>query len=218
MPNIYWSVLWERNSPWEATDALLNLAMEAGQYGYIRIQMGYTRTDNARNRITRAFCRATDDPDAVVIMLDNDHKHPGGLLTRLASRPEDIVAALAFRRSPPYDPLFYVRDESGNLRQPAEWEPGAVYYCQAVGTGAIAIKRRVFTALEAAGFTWPWFRYEYPEGDIHPTEDLYFCRLCEQAGVTVACDTGAVIPHLAVQEIDQTTWAGYMQAHPEMIA
>jgi hypothetical protein len=217
-PAVYWATLFERATPWQVTDAMLNVAARAGQLGFPRITVPYTATDNARNHITQTFQQVSRHPDDVLIMLDGDHRHPPEILERLAAHSEGVVGALAFRRSPPYDPLFFVRAPDGRLRQPAEWQQGTTYVCDAVGTGAIAIKRCVFDRLQKAGHAWPWFRYEYPASKRRPSEDMYFARICEETGIHHHCDTGVVIPHLRVGFVDEETWVAHSAAHPELVA
>lgn len=215
---VYWAVLLDKNVAWECVDPLLDVAAQAARNGYVRIAVPHTRTDTARNKIAQVFVDQTTAREDVLVMLDNDHAHPADIIERLARRPEGVASALAFRRSLPHDPLFYIRDDAGRLRQPAEWEPGTTYICNAVATGAIAIKRWVFDELTAAGYSWPWFRYEYPEGvAFHPSEDLYFAGLCEKAGIRQVCDTGLVIPHMTTAFVDQSTWAAVCAHDPTIV-
>lgn len=216
-PTVYWAVIMERAMLWEAVDALLDVALTAGHLGHNRITVPYTAVDNARNHVERTFCGLSSNKDDVLIMLDADHFHPANITERLAAIPVGVVAALAFRRGPPYDPLFYVRGEDGALGQPVEFER-AVHSCQAVGTGAIAIRRWVFDRLEEVGFQKPFFRNAYVEGRYdRPGEDVYFSRLCEEAGVNVHCDTSLVVPHLATTQITQDTWEAFRERHPEIV-
>ena len=220
-PPVYWAVLWERYLAADAVAALLDVAYFAGMRGYTRIHRPYGRTDLARNQIVAAFRQATTDPNAMLVMLDNDHLHPPGVVSALTRHDPElgIVAGLTFRRSAPYDPLWYVREEAtGRLLQPAEWEAGNVYECDAAGTGVIGIRRWVFDALEGAGHTAPFFRYEYPEGVTWPpTEDMYFAGLCEKAGIHQYVDTGIISPHLGMIQIDESTWRAQYAADPNLV-
>lgn len=216
--DVYWAVLLERTVMQEAFDSLLDVAAYCATRGFIRITLPYTRTDAARNRITRAFITCGNNPHNTLVMLDNDHIYPVDVVERLAQRPEaeGVIGALAFRRGPPYDPCWFVR-EGEYLRRPAQWDCGAVYECDAVGTGAIAIKRWVFDRLTEAGFHWPYFRYEYPEGlNFNPTEDMYFARICEEAGIRHHVDTALEIPHITTKLITQETWEREYQRRMEL--
>lgn len=218
---VFWSVLMERSVQQEAAQALLDVAMTAGQMGATRIGLPYTRTDMARNRIVQAFRQAAVSPDDVLVMLDCDHAHPADVIPRLVAdvggENLGIVAGLAFRRSHPHDPLWYVRQPDGRLLNPAGFEPG-LYRCDAVGTGAIAIQRRVFDRLEEIYHEpFYFFRYEYLDGELSPSEDIYFCGLCEKVGIPCHVDCSLVLPHLRTVQVDGDTWAAYLAGHPNLV-
>lgn len=219
--HIYWAALVERNISDHAVNSLLDIAMQAGGSGFIRIRWGYSRTDIARNEIIRTFTTESKDPEDWLVMLDNDHLLPPDIITRLTKWGDDkgVVGALAFRRGPPYFPCFFVRLGDNNTHIVMDWgEPGLVP-CALVGSGAIAIKRWVFTKLDEAGYEWPYFRYTYPPGNnILPSEDIYFGNICEKAGVQHYVDTTFCIPHLSSATIDENTWRQYVRDHPKMMA
>ena len=123
-----------------------------------------------------------------------------------------------FRRGEPYDPLFFVRLKDGKLHNPAEWDIGYLYECDAVATGAMLIRRWVFDKLIAAGYEYPWFQYAYLEGaDFSMTEDIFFAGLCEKNGIHHYCDTSLVTPHLGIQVIGPETWDAYKLADPKIL-
>jgi len=205
---VFWSVLSERSIPGTAANALINCAMIAGAHGFRRISVPYMRTDWARNLIVRAFLDETEDPNDLLNMLDCDHKHPQDILLKMAAHPPHmgIVGALAFRRGPPYEAMFFIRDAGGRLRSPAEWEPGC-YECEAVGMGAVAIRRWVFTRLDEAVHGWPYFRFTYPpENAYNKSEDVYFCEIARQAEIKIYCNTSVCTPHLGEHLIDDQLW------------
>jgi hypothetical protein len=218
MAKIFWAALTERNVQDHAVNTLLDVAMEAGGRGYIRIRWGYSRTDIARAEIIKVFRKESTDPDDYLVMLDNDHLMPPDVITRLCKWNELVVGALAFRRGPPYFPCFFVREADGNTHIVLDWgEPGLVP-CALVGSGAIAIKRKTFDLLDEAGFTAPYFRYLYPPGtDILPSEDIYFGNICEKAGIVHHVDTTFCIPHLSSSIVDEQTWKQYQRDHPKMM-
>lgn len=206
--HVYWSVLMERTLQETAVNSLLNLAMSAGAKGFTRIGVPYMRVDWARSLVARAFLDRTTDPNDLLITLDCDHKHPQDVLIKLASHPPEhgVVGALAFRRGPPYEPMFFIRDKEGKLHAPAEWEP-AVYEVDAVGMGAIAIRRWVFDKLDANGWTWPYYRFAYPpECGFNKSEDIVFCEQVRAAGVQIYCNTSVCTPHLGEYLIDDKLW------------
>jgi hypothetical protein len=218
---VFWSVLMERSIQELGVRSLLQIASVNGALGYKQIMTGYARTDVARNKIVKVFLEQTHDPNASLVMLDCDHNHPVDIVKRLTQYPDEIgvIGALAFRRGQPFDPCFYIRTEDG-LVCPVDF--GGVMKGAAVGTGAICIKRWVFEKLSASGWHYPYFRYEYGEGDEKynadfPSEDMVFARACEDRGIAHWCDTSLITPHLTTAEIDQESWLQYLQDNPDEI-
>ncbi|MFH1555136.1 MAG: hypothetical protein ABII76_09775, partial [Pseudomonadota bacterium] len=180
----------------------------------------YTATDNARNHIVSRFLQMSRHPDDMLVMLDGDHLHPPDVVDRLASHPPGwgVVGALAFRRGPPHDPMFYFRDGRGELQQPAEDIDAVVYECDLVGSGAIGIRRWVFDKLDEAGYVWPYFRCQYvPGAQNRPGEEIYFGKTCEIVGIKHYVDATVEIPHLATSAITRATWRSYVRSHPERV-
>ena len=209
---VFWIMLLERNLSYEAVTSLCQVAYDCALRDYTQMFLPYCRTDIARNKAVNSFMEVSEDDDDVLVMLDADHAHPMDIVARLAASPEGVTGALAFRRGAPFDPCFYVRCADGQLAQPAEF--GGLHEGTVVGTGAIAIKRWVFKALEQAGVKAPYFRYVYEANTLNmPSEDMYFGYACEKAGISHWCDTDLVTPHLITSQVDQTSWAQYLADH-----
>lgn len=209
-PQVFWAVLLIPAVSEYAVSSVINAAMVANSYGFTRLMLPYMRTDKARNLLVKSFREMSQHPDDVLVMLDCDHEHPAGIIADLANHPSEmgVVGALAYRRSPPNDPLFFgINSDSSALNAPKQFELGEMYRCDVVGSGAIAIRRWVFDRLEAAGFEWPFFRYEYPsQFDYEQSEDVYFARCCHAAGISQYCNTSIEIPHLIRAVADSAHW------------
>jgi hypothetical protein len=192
------------------------MAHVAGKLNYNYLALPYARTDFARNALAERFMQLSTEPDDTLIMLDNDHDHKPDTLVRLVECNQPFVGALAFRRGEPYDPCAFVRLADGKLHAMAGWDAGQLYRVQVLGHAAIAIQRRVFMHLQAEGMQPPWWRYVYTEGSLTtmPSEDMYFCALCEKAGVPQYVDTGLIAPHLTVGYIDDSSWRAWVADHP----
>lgn len=211
---VWYAILLERSIGDMAANALFDVCGRAALQGYQRITIPYGRTDVVRNLLAADFMRQSSDPDDVLVMLDNDHVHPYDVIERLVAHGVPVVGALAYRRSEPYDPQLYGLVD-GKLRQPSR-TGGELVRVDLVGFGAVAIRRRAFLALAAAGKPAPWFRYDYDDGGaVFLTEDTRFCRLCGMAGVGVYCDTALVTPHVGTRLIQGDEWAEQMRLmHP----
>lgn len=230
--NVYIACLKERAILEDGVNALEGLMLEAGRRGYHRIDVPYTRTDLARNLISVLFLEDARDDDDALVMLDCDHKHPPDLIERLLSHNVDVVGALAFKRDHPFSPCFFVQ-EGDSVVFPKTWSYGLVP-CYTVGTGAIAIRKRVFRKLEEKGCYWPYFRYSYFNPVIKqgnewswqaiaagkrasmPSEEIFFGMNCAESGIQHYVDTTLEIPHLSVGWVDSTTVEAYRADNPDL--
>lgn len=116
-----------------------------------------------------------------LFFMDSDMKFPAASLGRLLQHDKDIVGG------------FYVRKRSGFLANAfVDIEKGrTVKWCDklekvdALGTGCMLIKRKVFETMAA-----PWFEYKpYPEDSTQvQTEDVVFCDKARALGFEIWCD------------------------------
>lgn len=220
-PEVFYAILSERTGA--ANDHCFNAALDVAEHcganGYQHLRLGYSRTDFARNELSKAFLeRSTRDND-LLVMLDCDHKHPHDIVSKFAAHDPrlGVVGALAYRRGEPYDPLFFIRI-NGALHSVAEFPAGEIFPCAIVSTSAISIRRWVFLELLQRGYSAPWFRYEYPTDASQPSEDMYFGRICEQSGIRHYCDSSIIIPHAGVSFVDDKLHDAYMKSHPELVS
>lgn len=203
---VLYAILQERSMPGETASSLAELDRYSARCGYERLYLGYTRTDMARNQLVKAFREATSDPDDLLILFDCDQLHEAEAAERLASARVPVVGEVAYRRGPPFDPLIQVKDADGRLRVPDQdvREGHGLLPVATISTGGIAIQRSVFDRLDAAGWKYPFFRYLYQDDtDEFPTEDIYFCFACRDAGIPMFADLDLKSPHLVPWWVDQ---------------
>ena len=211
----FWSVLLERAVMDCAVNSLLDVATTTATIASQRISVPYGRVDVARNAIVDMFLRLSTSDEDVLVMLDNDQVHPHDVVVRLAETFKDeggrmkaeVVGAAYRRRNAPFDWLAFKREaesgkQRGSFRSLRNDEiTGEIVPVDMIATGAVAIRRSVFDVIrkEAAP---PWFRYAYQDETWDmPSEDVYFCAVCEWAGVGMACHTGIVSKHLTVVKV-----------------
>ena len=181
------------------------------QQGFPVIAASYGRTDVVRNK----FALHTLSADVThLVMLDLDHKHPWDIVQRfmnwfIQDPSLRVIGGLNFRRGEPYDPCAYIKGDSGKYHPIAAWEPG-LNKVDIVGTGAIAIDRRVFEQIEP-----PWFAFDYSRvlDDNWPGEDFWFCQRCTEAGIDIFVDTTLTSPHLIDAVVDANTFREYQAEH-----
>jgi hypothetical protein len=172
----------------------------------------YGRTDANRNKIASALVRSDFTH---VFMLDLDHIHAPDIVEHHARWVLDdpdklVVGGLHFRRGEPFEPCAFVYGPDGDLHAPADWEPG-LYKVGAIGHGSILISRKVFEQLPK-----PWwaYTYQFASDDSYPSEDMFFCSRCRQAGIDLWCDTTITSPHLITNTVDESTFRTWLAEHP----
>lgn len=177
------------------------------QQGFPFIAINYGRTDLVRNKFALHLLQSDMTH---LVMLDLDHAHPWDIVQRLmipfVHNPDlRVVGGLNFRRGEPYDPCAFLRGDSGKYHPMAEWEQGLLKV-DVIGTGSIAIDRRVFEQLEP-----PWFAFDYSKvmDDNWPGEDFYFSRRCTEAGIDLFVNTNITSPHLIDAVVDEGVYREY---------
>ena len=218
---VYWAFLPERCIYDKSFNAALRCAYRAGMMRastpnlYKPFIIEYERTDTARQRLAMQFYAETSNPDDTLVMLDIDHDHPPDIISRLASHDVPIVVPLMFRRGEPHECCAFRRGADGELHHVVTKNlPPGLHEMHAVGTGAIAIQRRVFTALLEAGHKW-FFNYTYFDDMRAPSEDLMFCEKVNALGIKMYLDATIETPHLVLNIIDRESHELYMLDNPE---
>jgi len=136
------------------------------------------------------LARQTLETDAQwLFMVDDDHTFDRSLLINLLDRHVPVVAAAAVSRKPPYYVCAY--RQGANHAMGLHDFNGELEEVDAVGTGAILIRREVLEALEP-----PWFEVGYDENGRNVSEDLTFCKRAREAGFGVWLDGTQVLGHL----------------------
>lgn len=196
------------------------IAYRAGARGYHPIWASYGRTDIVRQGCAEMFLRFAKQPNDTLVLFDIDHDHAVETIEILVAHDKPIVVPLMFRRGEPFEACAFRVDDAGGEHNLAEFGRG-LQQVDRVGHGAIAIQRHVFDTLRAAGHHWFW-KYEYVdpvdgEGARAPSEDLYFTKICQAAGIEMYVDTDFEAPHMTIGYIDQDVHKAYMADHPDIL-
>lgn len=146
-----------------------------------------------------------------LMFIDDDMVwRPGDIGRLVAARDEldaDIIGALCFRRSTPYQPTLFVRESptSGAYNFLETWDDDIVEV-DATGMAFVIIHRRVFEMI--AGSSMPSYEHRM---SINPPdffrwtgafgEDLQFCQDAKKAGAKIYVDTRIEIGHVSEIEI-----------------
>ncbi len=215
MPKVYWAILKDKGYDEDFPDVAVHLGAESARYGYNYLHLKRCEVATARSMLVGRFCELATNRDDALVLLDADHQHPANIVTHLVRNPPQagVVLALCFMRGKPHNPAAYVLDNLGSLHPLATW-PEATYGVDAVGAGALLIRRWVFDELAAAGVKQPYFRWCYTENVPLPTtgEDIYFSTTCTRHGIPVYVDTTMETPHIAKRLITATDWKAHLES------
>jgi len=112
------------------------------------------------------------------------------------------VGAIYPTKSDPAEPLVYLEECGGPFWQ---WKYGEIFRCNSIGTGAMMIRVDALRKIPR-----PWFR-TIDEGIAEGTklhgasvcknlvsDDMYFCRKVNEAGLVIMADGGSVCGHADV--------------------
>ena len=154
-----------------------------------------------------------------LIFIDDDMVWPSDAIGRLVGAYEELldtpslkdpfmVGGLCFRRTPPYQPTLYMREQptAGQYNFMEQWDDGFVEV-DATGMAFVLIPVEVFEAI--AGTPMPSFEDRQRLGG-QPSffrwgknfgEDLQFCQDAKAAGVRVFVDTRIEIGHIGEIQI-----------------
>jgi hypothetical protein len=148
------------------------------------------------------------DIDAL-LFLDSDMVPPVDMLLRLIEADKPVVGALAFKRTPPYEPCIFQHCERDGSAFYLDYPKGLVEVA-GIGMACCLIRREVF------GMPKPWF---FPMPDLG--EDLAFCLRARQAGHSIWCDTRVICGHVAHQIITEAHYkacrAAAASAQPPLV-
>ncbi len=142
-----------------------------------------------------------------VLFIDDDVMVPMDTMKRLfmalETADDDVIAAggVYCSKSIPAEPFVYLQEDGGPHWK---WRAGDIFPCQGIGTGCLMIKTSSFAKIPE-----PWFRdidsveeigddpaLSIPDHyHFRMTDDLYWCRKVEQAGLKILAHGGVLPVH-----------------------
>lgn len=173
-------------------EAEQRLRDECPRYEFNWFFMGEIFIPFAREQLAKATLDYGCD---YLFMVDDDMLAPFDLFYQLVKHDVDIVAPLAFTRNPNHAPVCCVTREGFD---PASKRPyffkdtimayprNQLFECDAVGFGAVLIKRKVLETMPK-----PLFLNTSPTG-----EDILFCNEAKKYGFRVFMDSSIKLGHL----------------------
>ena len=163
----------------------------------------FSEIEHARNELAERALNAR-----YLLFLDDDVIPPSDALVRLTSelaeRPNARICAGLYQRRHLFGAAQLFLVWSGDYAEDSDryitdWEPGAVFRCDGIGTGCMLIDARIFNEIKR-----PFFKSDYvrrrravPDGYIgtHVSEDAYFCRQVIKAGFEIWAHADVICEH-----------------------
>lgn len=187
----------------QAAYSLIPMACHARNKG-VSVDMfplGMSLVYTAREEMVKAFLQGEYD---ALLFVDSDMVVPVDLLTKLIEADKDIVSALAFKRTPGYEPCIFKECSEQDAKFYLNYPKGLIEI-EGVGMACILIKRRVFEAIPK-----PWF---FPHKILG--EDLSFCARARNAGFKIYCDTELICGHVSIEMIGEAHYVNRRNAGQE---
>jgi hypothetical protein len=204
---ILWGIPNEGHTESYAYDNRLEMAMRMGviqgrdgKYDFALSTIGQVLTPIAREKIAET---AIDNGFDFLFMIDDDMISPPDLVFKLIEHDVDIVAALAFTRYPPHNPVIYnLTDGIDSITRRKyfinnvvkTYPKDTLVQCDAVGFGAVLIKVPILKRIQEK--FGKMFQSTCTAG-----EDILFCHHAIELGIKVHCDTKNKIGHMGVPNV-----------------
>lgn len=186
------------------------------RYEFSWFTAGRMLTQMAREKLIAVALQAEMD---FIVMYDDDMLLPPDMVMRLLEVMEahpqiDILAPLAFMRTPPHYAVMYtVKDGYDPIRKTdfyinqwvINYPKDKLVECDAVGMGAVIIRMSMVRKMSK-----PYFMSTTATG-----EDIFFCHNAKkQANARIFMDTRIKLGHLGDPIlIDETYWKNYQKSH-----
>lgn len=186
----------------------------------VHIEPGKRPTDYSRNSIVKTFLEESDAD--WLVMIDDDQVVPENFWQLCTVTDADVVAGITPVWVGNMDPETMWRvnnygvDNEGrcyNLPAPPP-EVKAPYRVPVVGTGCIAIRRRVFAPAPHGVGDTPFYFTHQKDRKVMGGEDVNFSVECNRAGFTLAVNPSVWFDHM--KEIPLMQVEQYYQARRAM--
>ena len=184
----------------QAAYSLIPMACHARNKGVSvdMLPIGLSLVYTAREEAAKAFLQGKYD---ALLFVDSDMVVPVDLLTRLIEADKDIVSALAFKRTPGYEPCIFKECSETDAKFYLDYPKGLIEI-EGVGMACTLIKRRVFETVPEPRF--------FPHKILG--EDLSFCVRARAAGFKIYCDTTLISGHVTQETIGEAHYVNWMQS------
>lgn len=155
---------------------------------------------DARNQLTQTAIQSEAD---AVLWVDSDMTFTPDLAQKLLEDIKsgcDMVAALCFRRKPPFIPVIWKNVAEREIM--VEYPSDELFEVDACGFGCVMVKTEVLKATTAV------YRKPFCPFDGHG-EDVAFCIRAKELGFKLFCDSRVKVGHVGTAIIDEDFFKGW---------
>jgi hypothetical protein len=141
---------------------------------------GYNTAENRNFTVAKAIKSGCSH----ILFSDDDMIYPEDALEQLLSHDKDAVGVLySVRRFPPALVIEY-NQESGITSDKEARRAMGIFRCDAIGTGFLLVKTKVFEKLKPPFFGYKW----HENGMVKMSTDWFFCEKLREAGFEIWAD------------------------------
>lgn len=176
------------------------------------------RTDKNRNLILQMAIERKMD---YILWLDEDMLYPHDIILRYLEHDFDIIGCLYFRRSEPYQPIGYVKNNNPlkpyNALEPTLLPKNTVIEVDGLGYGGMMVNMKAYEKMGDKKWTHYGENYHLPfESEGKLTHDLQLCKEAQECGLTIKLHTGIKPGHIGEKVITEEDWKNPTLKHPKV--
>lgn len=168
---------------------LPQIMFDAKAKGY-KISLLYksgVRTDSNRNFILDQFLKIPDLTH--ILWLDVDQIYPKDIIHKLVQADKDVIGSVYFKRSHPYDPVVYVKNNQiENPYTPVDLSssPKTPLEVDGIGFGGMMVKKEVYDNLGDEKWMTYGANFHIPTATTEKlSHDLNFCETLQKHGYKI---------------------------------
>lgn len=174
-------------------------------------------TSSNRNYILK-LC-LDQDIDAI-LWLDTDMLYPPDILVQYIKSKKDIIGSVYFKRSPPYDPVVYMKGK--NKKKPfqildvTKLPKNQPFPVDGLGFGGMFVKTKVYKKMGKD----MWMRYGKNFGvpvemEDQESHDLVFCKMAKKYGFKMFVHSGVQSIHIGEKMVEMKDWERSASKNPQ---